>query len=210
MSRTMQLPPVAHMVADLDELDVATPQRARRAVVGQLMSMVRRLQRRMATSAVLSLVLLVLIACSDSNDPLTPVNAVATVAVSPAAPALTVGQTAQLTATLKDAAGNVLTGRAVEWSSSSTATATVSAAGVVTAAAEGAATISAGSEGKTGQVEVNVARVAVARVNVTPLTVVLEVGASRPLTAIAFDANNNVLAGRTVQWSTDAPGVATV
>ena len=210
MSRTMQFPPVVHMVADLDNLDVSAPRRGRRAVVGQLMSMMRRLQRRMATSAVLSLVLLVLIACSDSSDPVNPTEAVATVAVSPAAPALTVGQTAQLTATLKDAAGNVLTGRTVEWSSSSTATATVSTAGVVTAVAEGAATISARSEGKTGQVEVTVTRAPVARVNVTPLTVILEVRATRTITAIAFDANDNVLAGRTVQWSTDAPGVATV
>ena len=210
MSRTMQFPPVVHMVADLDDLDLATPRRARRAVVGHLMSMMRRLHRRMATSAVLSLVLLVLLACSDSSDPMTPVKGVATVAVSPTAPALTVGQTVQLSATLKDADGNVLTGRTVDWSSSSTATASVSATGVVTAVAEGAATISARSEGKTGQVEVTVARAPVARVNVTPLTVVLEVGATRTITAIAFDASNNVLAGRTVQWTTDAPEVATV
>ena len=210
MSRTMQFPPVVHMVADLDDLDVTAPRRGRRAVFAQLESMLRRLQRRMATTAVLSLVLLVLIACSDSSDPVTPVKAVATVAVSPSAPALTVGQTVQLSATLKDADGNMLTGRTVEWSSSSSATATVSASGVVIAVAEGAATISARSEGKTGQVEVTVARAPVSRVNVTPLTVILEVGATRTITAIAFDANNNVLAGRMVQWSTDAPGVATV
>ena len=42
---------------------------------------------------------------------------VATVTVTPASSSLTVGQTGQLTATLRDAAGNVLTGRTVTWSS---------------------------------------------------------------------------------------------
>jgi Tol biopolymer transport system component len=50
----------------------------------------------------------------------------------------------------------------------------------------------------------------VASVAVTPTTVVLEEGATRPLAAVAFDADENVLTGRTVQWSTDAPSVATV
>src|SRR3989442_48603 len=43
---------------------------------------------------------------------------VASVAVSPAAASLTVGQAVQLTATPKDAAGNVLTGRVVTWATS--------------------------------------------------------------------------------------------
>ena len=81
---------------------------------------------------------------------------VASVSISPAAPSLQVGQTVQLTATLKDAGGNVLTGRTVTWSSSASAAATVSGSGFVTAAAVGSATITATSEGQNGSAPVTV------------------------------------------------------
>src|SRR2546422_8486903 len=42
------------------------------------------------------------------------------------------GAATQLTATLKDAAGDVLSGRVISWASSNTAIATVSASGLVT------------------------------------------------------------------------------
>src|SRR5439155_15837556 len=72
---------------------------------------------------------------------------VASVAISPSAPNMYVGSTVQLTATPKDASGNVLTGRTVTWTTSSGAVATVSASGLVTGVAVGAATITATSEG---------------------------------------------------------------
>src|SRR4029077_18136350 len=75
---------------------------------------------------------------------------VATVTVSPASASGSVGATVQLTATLKDALGNPLSGRVVTWSSSNPAVATVSASGLVTGVAAGSATITATSEGKSG------------------------------------------------------------
>jgi uncharacterized protein YjdB len=84
---------------------------------------------------------------------------VATVTVSP--PSLSLrdreGQrNGQLTATLKDGLGNILTGRTVSWSSSSTQVATVNQSGLVTAQKEGSATITAASEGKSGTASVQV------------------------------------------------------
>src|SRR5205823_6518767 len=58
---------------------------------------------------------------------------VASVTVSPSAPTVTVGQTVQLSATMKDANSNTLTGRTATWATSSAAVATVSASGLVTA-----------------------------------------------------------------------------
>lgn len=59
------------------------------------------------------------------------------------------GRSQQVNAILKDATGNVLTGRTVTWSSSATGVATVSATGVVTAVAvSGTSTITATSEGR--------------------------------------------------------------
>jgi hypothetical protein len=81
---------------------------------------------------------------------------VATVTVTPSAKTILVGGVAQLTATLKDANGNVLTGRTVTWSSSDETKVTVSATGVVTGVALGTVTITATSEGKTGTATVTV------------------------------------------------------
>jgi len=165
---------------------------------------------RAANIVVYSAVLAFLIACSDSGDSVSPSRPVTTVAVTPSTNALIVGQTAALAAIAKDASGNVITGRAVQWATSNASIATISTAGVVTAVAEGSATLSATVEGKTGQAQVTVSRVPVASVRLTPLTVVLERGNRRQLTAVALDAAGNVLEGRAIQWTTDAPSVATV
>ena len=75
---------------------------------------------------------------------------VATVTVTPSPKTIIVSGVAQLTATLKDANGNTLTGRTVTWSSSDETKVTVSATGVVTGVALGTVTITATSETKTG------------------------------------------------------------
>lgn len=81
------------------------------------------------------------------TDPENPAPAVATVKVSPEAPSLAPGATVQLSASARDAAGNVLTGRGVAWSSSDAAVATVSPTGLVTAVAAGSARVRATVDG---------------------------------------------------------------
>ncbi len=150
------------------------------------------------------------IACKDSTSPPAGPPAVASVTVAPSPGTLPVGSTAQLTATTKDSAGNVLTGRAVTWASSNTVVATVSATGLVTGVAVGSATITATSEGKNGTAAVAVTAppVPVASVTVAPATVL--VGVTVQLTATTRDAGGNVLTGRTVTWATSNPAVTTV
>jgi uncharacterized protein YjdB len=75
---------------------------------------------------------------------------VATVTVAPPSTTVGVAGTVQLTATLKDAAGNVLTGRTVVWSSNNTTKATVDATGLVSGKQAGSVTITATSETKSG------------------------------------------------------------
>src|SRR4029077_3348517 len=62
------------------------------------------------------------VASGSTNAP--AVVSVATVPVTRSSASGSIGQTAQFTATLKDASGNVLTGRTITWSSSNSAVAT--------------------------------------------------------------------------------------
>jgi uncharacterized protein YjdB len=88
----------------------------------------------------------------------TPAPRVASVTVTPANPQLGVGQTVQLTATARDANGNIITGRTVTWTSSNTNFATVDANGLVTGVRKGRATITATVDGVTGSTLVEVDR----------------------------------------------------
>jgi len=72
-----------------------------------------------------------------------------TVTVSPASATIAIGGTQQLSAVTKDSAGRTLTGRVVNWSSSSASVASVSG-GLVTGQSAGSVTITATSEGKSG------------------------------------------------------------
>src|SRR5207249_6025393 len=130
---------------------------------------------------------------------------VASVTVAPTSKTLRIGTTAQLAATTKDSAGNVLTGRSIAWSSSAPAVATVSASGLVTAVAVGSATITATSEGKSGTSAITVTVVPVASVTVAPTSKTLRIGTTAQLAATTKDSAGNVLTGRSIAWSSSAP-----
>jgi uncharacterized protein YjdB len=135
---------------------------------------------------------------------------VASVTVSPASASVQAGQTQQLTATLKDANGNVLTGRTVAWSSNNTTVATVNGTGLVTAKVAGSATITAMSEGQSGTAAMTVTPVPVASVTVTPATAGVTVGSTVQLTATPKDANGNPLTGRVITWQSSNSAIASV
>jgi len=139
--------------------------------------------------------------------------AVATVSVVITPAAVVVGQTAHATAALSDASGNVLTNRSIAWQSSNTAVATVAGNGDIAALAPGAAVITASSEGKAGSASLTVtapAPVPVAVISVSPTSSTVLVGATLQMSATTRDANNNILAGRAIAWTSSNTGIATV
>jgi len=139
--------------------------------------------------------------------------AVAAIKLAPASVTGVPGNTTQLTATAQDASGNPISGATVAWSSSSSATATVSSSGLVTLVKQGTATITAasGSVTATAAVTVNAAAPpAVASVTVSPATAGVTVGQSVQLTAAAKDASGSVITGAAITWSSSSAGVATV
>jgi uncharacterized protein YjdB len=132
------------------------------------------------------------------------------VAVALSATQITVGGTATATTELRSAAGAVVTGRAVSWTSSTPTVATVNDAGTVTALAAGAATITATSEGKTGSASLTVIPAPVATVQVTLALPSVIVGTTTTASAVLRDERGATLTGRAVAWSSSTPGVATV
>lgn len=145
----------------------------------------------------------------------TPAVTVGSVTVTPGTASGSVGQSAQFTAVVKDAAGAVLTGQPVVWSSSNTAVVTVDAKGYGTAVGGGSAAIIATAGGKSGQAAITVTGGTtqpgpVASVSLTPSTLSLGIGSVQSLTATLKDANGTVLSGRAITWTSSNPLVATI
>ena len=131
----------------------------------------------------------------DSTRPLPPA-----VFVEPATLTLEDGQTAKLTAKLR----NPKT-RTVTWSSSNSAVATVDVAGNVTGITNGTAGVVVRMTDDTTistTVPVTVSGPAVATVTVTPATPIVYVGFARQLFVQLRSANGRLLRGRTVTWTT--------
>ena len=136
---------------------------------------------------------------------------VARVEVDPPSAAVVTGQSLQLTAVPKTEGGIVLPAQDVVWASTSEATATVSAGGLVQAvSAGGPVRIRATISGVTGETQITVLPVPVDRVVVTPPSPSIPVGQSILLSATAFDAAGNPLTGRVISWATAAPDIAAV
>ncbi len=130
--------------------------------------------------------------------------------IAPQRDTIDVGATRQLSATATDSVGGLLVGRLVSWSTSNSAIATVSSAGLISAIAPGTVTVSALSEGITGVSNIVVRLRPVAAIAITPTSSTLPVGNFQQIIATVSDANGNVLNGRTVSWQSTNPSVATV
>lgn len=134
---------------------------------------------------------------------------VASISVALASSSILIGETTTASATTRDAAGRVLTGRVVTWSSDNTSAATVSSSGLVSAIAAGSAIITATSEGRSGSWPLTIAASAVVSVAVSLAAPTIAVGSLTQATARARDANGNELS-RSITWSSDNTAVGTV
>lgn len=147
------------------------------------------------------------VACSEGTS--TGENLLAaSVVVEPATAVVDVGGTLQLTATVKDASGNVLD-VPVTFSSQNQAIATVSATGLVTGVALGEASITAAAAGGVSGAAAITVQTAVASIDLAPTTSVISVGDTVQLTATPKDAAGQAI-DRPVTWSSSNPAVATV
>ena len=137
---------------------------------------------------------------------------VVSVEVSPSAETIAIGTTRQLSAEAFDENGQAVAGAEFSWESDDDAVAMVDGSGLVTGVAEGTATITASAGDVQATVEITVvsAMQPVASVEVSPSAETIAVGATLELTAEAFDANGQAVAGAEFSWESDDDAVATV
>jgi uncharacterized protein YjdB len=134
----------------------------------------------------------------------------ASISVAPPSVSITVGQTSQLTPTVKDASNAVISGAPVTWSIDNQSIATVSSTGLVTGLSPGTATVTATSGAAHTTVSVTVAAAPPNAVIVSPSSVSLLVTQRQQLTAVVTDAGGHTISGAPVTWSSSNSAVAAV
>lgn len=147
-------------------------------------------------------------ACKDkTTEPPRPPSVASITLAGPTT--VEVGRSVSLSATVKDASGNALSGRTVTWSSSDPSVASVDGAGTVQGLRRGDVTIGASSEGRSGTHAMAITT-SVATIELSPPPASLSVGDTVQLTATLKDASGATLSGYSVSWSSSDPGRARV
>lgn len=102
------------------------------------------------------LIVIAALAACDGDTGVDPVNSVAKVTIAAPKTSLAVGSTLQLSASVANSAGTILTDKTVSWVSSRPDVATITTGGLVTGVAAGTTVISASTDGQKGTVTLNV------------------------------------------------------
>ena len=164
---------------------------------------------RWAVSTVALTLLVGIASCGDGG--LAPDGVVRVALTGPNADALYVGDTIRLAATPLGVSGRMMMGRAVRYTSSDLAIATVDpTSGLVTAHAPGTVRISATCEGASGWMDLHVRLAPVASVAVTPDTRALHPQWTVQLAVALADVKGRPLTGRQIEFTSSDLNVATV
>ncbi|MEX2157052.1 MAG: Ig-like domain-containing protein [Gemmatimonadales bacterium] len=135
----------------------------------------------------------------------------ASIMLSPDTVSITEGATYQMTATVRDAAGNMLITQPLAWSSNDSSALTVSSTGLVTALAPGFYIVTATLNGLTGFARVVVTTGTPASVVLSPTPASVGAGGDTIiLSATVRDARGRLIRYPSLTWSSSAPTVATV
>jgi alpha-tubulin suppressor-like RCC1 family protein len=140
-------------------------------------------------------------------------GAAAEITIAPASVALeAIGQTAQLTAQVRDSHGNAIPNADVQWTTANASVVTVSATGLVTAVGLGSTTVRArvGTSNVQAVIPVSVA-LPPASIVVAPQSHDFQsIGETAQFTAIVRDAGGTEITGASVTWSSTNTSVVTV
>jgi Tol biopolymer transport system component len=143
-----------------------------------------------------------------------PIITVASIDISPTDLSLTTGESAQLSATLKDLNGQLVLGKTVVWHSADVTKLAITAGGQVQALGAGNIEVSATAEGKTAKLNVVVTAMeapkAVATLVLNSNAEYLPEGSEFQLQVSAYDTNGERVEGRGIKWLSAHPEIATV
>jgi len=148
------------------------------------------------------------VTCTDATP--TGESVVASIELTVPPQVLRAGNTLTMGIKIRDSNDNNVDNVAVYWSSSNTAVAIVSGAGVVTAVSAGEVTIAASALGKSATKTLTIIDREVATVQIAPTSVSVRIGTTVTLAAQTLDAEGRALTGRTIAWSSSNTAVATV
>jgi hypothetical protein len=157
-----------------------------------------------------TLVIAALVAGCGGSEPTKPTVTVTSVNVTIAISQLEVSATQTATAEVRDQNNALVTGRTIAWTSSASAVATVSAAGLITAVSAGETSIIATVDGKSGQTNIVVVAPKVASLTLAPPAGQLFPGQTVPIVATLKDRNGAILSGRPIFWQTSKSRIATI
>jgi hypothetical protein len=165
---------------------------------------------RLALISIIALSVSALYGCSDKESPVAP-GIPTTIGFDVTGPTLTaLGETVQLTATVRDQFGQPMPSASLTWISSDPGVASVSSSGLVTSHANGVATIRASSGAAEGSLGVTVQqRPRTLQVD-TDFARLPRPGDSLRLRAVVRDAREQVMVDAQVTWSSSDPQVASV
>ncbi|HEY6768127.1 MAG TPA: Ig-like domain-containing protein [Candidatus Sulfotelmatobacter sp.] len=138
--------------------------------------------------------------------------ALLSITLSPQTPSIPLGAAQQFSAsgTYTDGSTQDLTGT-VQWNSSSTTVAVVSATGLATSAGIGAATITATFGAVTASTTLTVGQPSIASLSVSPSTATIVMGTAQQFQALATYTNGTTQdVTASAAWSSSVPGVANV
>ena len=138
---------------------------------------------------------------------------ISSITVTPTPAFVVVHGTQQLTAVVRDSAGNAIPGLTVIWQSNNPKVATVTSSGLVTGVATGGVVISASIGGFLGTSNVTVQTVITlgpSSVTVAPATAVVGIGRSVQFSATATDSTGNTFPNATATWMSSNPAVVSI
>lgn len=166
-----------------------------------------RSTRPVLTSFSLTLVAAVLAACTTATDP----EPIASISMVPQFDSVELGQTYnRWVVTLKDAAGNDLSGRALAWESNNPAVATIDAStGILTAVGSGQTLVTVRAEGQNAAGTIKVLQPVLSIVAV-PDSFDLPLTTTRTIPVQLIGPGGVALTNRAVIWSSLNPSVAVV
>jgi hypothetical protein len=158
---------------------------------------------------------LVVMSCDSGSfvDPSQQLRAPVAVVVAPASASMALSDTLRLTATVRDADGNVLEGYPVTWASSSSSIVSVMGSGLATAHAVGSAGVTATSDNVVGSASIVVMAPpgpTQGSIAISPSTGTLSVGDTLTLTATARDDTGSVISDPGITWTSVHPDIATM